>query len=131
MAFFQACCDVLKVDIMKVFRDFHTRGKFERSRNALFIALILKIPGVVDLKNFLPISLVCGICKIIAKILANRLKLVLSHNAFIRGMEILNPILIANECLDIRLGSGESGVIYKMDIEKAYDHVNWDFCCIC
>jgi hypothetical protein len=33
MAFFQACWDVLKEDIMNVFHDFHTRGKFERSLN--------------------------------------------------------------------------------------------------
>jgi hypothetical protein len=40
MVFFQACWNVLKKDIMKVFRDFHARGKFERSLNATFIALI-------------------------------------------------------------------------------------------
>jgi hypothetical protein len=45
MAFFQACWDVLRVDIMKVFSDFHARGKFEKSLNASFITLIPKIPG--------------------------------------------------------------------------------------
>jgi hypothetical protein len=60
MSFFQACWDVLKVDIIKVFSDFHARGKFERSLNALFITLILKIAGAIDLKNFRPISLVLG-----------------------------------------------------------------------
>ena len=59
MAFFQACWDVLKVDIMNVFHDFHTRGLFEKSFNAIFITLILiemtlilKKPGVVDIKDF-------------------------------------------------------------------------------
>jgi hypothetical protein len=103
------------------------------SLNALLITVTLNIPRVVDLKDFHPISLVGGIYKIIAKILANMLKLVLekiiskSHHAFIRGRQILDPILIANECFDSRLRSGEPGVICKMDLEKAYNYANWDF----
>ena len=35
--------------------------------------------------------------------------------------------MIANEAVDSRLKSNEGGVLCKLDIEKAYDNVNWKF----
>lgn len=56
----------------------------------------------IDIRNFRPISLVGGVYKIVVKVLAaNMLKIVLekiisnSHNAFIRGRQILDFAFIA------------------------------------
>jgi hypothetical protein len=133
LAFFQDCWDVIKTDLMGVFQDFHTHSRFVKSINATFIALIPKKLGPVDLKDFRPISFVSGVYKIIAKFLANRLRRVVEkiisnpQNAFVIGRQILDYVLIANECLDSRIKSGDPRLLCKLDIEKAYDHVNWDF----
>ena len=39
--------------------------------------------------------------------------------------QILDASLIANEVLNSILKSKDKGVLWKLDIEKAYDHLNW------
>ncbi|RVW16223.1 LINE-1 reverse transcriptase-like [Vitis vinifera] len=67
------------------------------------------------------------------EVLANRLKKVLEkvvsvdQNAFVRGKQILDALLIGNEVIDFWHKRKEKGLICKLDIEKAYDSINWNF----
>ena len=69
-----------------------------------------------------------GLYKILTKLLAHRIKRVMGHiisqsqSAFIKGRQILDVVLIANKVVDSILRRKESGLVCKLDIEKAYDH---------
>lgn len=68
-----------------------------------------------------PISLVGSLYKIISKVLSVRIKEVMgvlvssTQSAFIHGRQILDNILIANECVDSLQRDKKEGVVCKLD----------------
>ena len=50
-----------------------------------------------------------------------------TQGAFVKGIQILDAVLIANEIVDEKRRLREEGVVFKIDFEKAYDHVDCDF----
>jgi hypothetical protein len=93
----------MKGDVMRFISEFHQNGKLTKGLNFTFIALIPKVDSPQRLNDFRPISLVGSLYKILAKLLANRLRMVIgsviseAQTIFIKDRQILDGILIANE----------------------------------
>ena len=90
MAFFQKCWPVIESDVMGFFDEVYHYCKFERSLNASFITLTPKKLNASNICDFRLISLIGSVYKLLAKVLANRLRGVLdnliseSQNTFVR-----------------------------------------------
>jgi hypothetical protein len=82
---------------------------------------------------FGPIAL-CNLCyKIIAKVIAKRIRPILSRAlseeqmGFLKGRQILDAIGTAQECLHSIKNKKLQALILKLDLKKSYDCTNWDF----
>ncbi|GJV24551.1 RNA-directed DNA polymerase, eukaryota, reverse transcriptase zinc-binding domain protein [Tanacetum coccineum] len=120
-------------DVYAAVNHFFINGDIPAGCNLSFIALIPKVPDANLVKDFRPISLIGSIYKIIAKILTNRLINVLGdivsevQSAFVAGRQMLDDPFILNEVLHWCSKKKQKSLIFKVDFEKAYDSVRWDF----
>lgn len=123
----------MKTEIMSALMEFHKSAIFYWRLKTTLLALIPKRVGASNISDYRPISLISSVYKWLAKLLANRLKQCLpqlissNQSAFIKGRQILDGVLVANELVDSRVKSKVPGILFKADFEKAYDHINWNF----
>jgi hypothetical protein len=104
-----------------------------RALNSTFLVLIPKVNNPSTFDDFRPISL-CNLCyKIIAKIIANRIKPLLSRSlseeqlGFLKGRQIQDAIGTHKEILHSIKLKNLKALILKLDLKKAYDCINWDY----
>lgn len=104
--------------------------------NDTIIVLIPKVKCPEQLKQLRPIRLCTVLYKLISKVIANRLKIILpdlispSQSAFVPERMITDNVLLAYE-LTYHLKNKRQGAVgvaaIKLDICKAYDRVEWSF----
>ena len=133
MHFIKSHWSLFKEEVMLVFDLFFSSGTLDCRLNSSFIVLIPKCHSPSGLNDYRPISLVGCIYKLVAKMLAHRLRLVIkevigpNQFAFVTGRQILDCSLVANEVIDEIKKKGMGGLLCKVDFEKAYDSVEWSF----
>nr|GEW36181.1 hypothetical protein [Tanacetum cinerariifolium] len=118
--FFQRYWDLINQDVLDAVLLFFSSGSFPPGCNYSFIALIPKTQDALMVKDFRPISLIGSMIKIIAKILANRLSLVISdlvsdvQSAFASNRQILDGPFILNELLSWCKHKNTKAMIFKL-----------------
>lgn len=129
--FIKNAWEILKDDFSTVIAEFHRSGHIPQGANSSFISLISKVKDSCEVINFQPISLINCVYKVIAKLLANRLKRVLSsiispsQTGFMEGRRITDTVLIASEVVYRLKKEKRRGWLLKIDFQKAYHSVNW------
>ena len=102
-------------------------------RNVSVIKLVYKKNGETYLlTNYRPISLINADIKIITKVLADRLKLVLpkiihSTQTAVYGRKIDQNIHLIRDLIDLANKEDEPAAFIFLDQEKAFDRVNHEF----
>lgn len=135
--FFQACWSIIKDDILMMFADFSNHNLDIGRLNYGTISLIPKVKEANIIQQYRSICLLNVIYKIFTKALMLRVENVLeriinrSQTAFLKGRNIMDGVMCLHEILHDTKARKKDGIILKLDFEKAYDKINWDFIMEC
>lgn len=115
-------------------RNFLKKGALLKEWNNTIISLIPKTATPSKVTDYRPISCCNVLYKCISKILSDRLKDSLvdiineNQSAFVPGRQISDNILLSQELMkNYHIDRGISRCAFKVDIQKAYDTVDWGF----
>ena len=133
--FYQTQWHVVGKSVCSLIKGIFNGNEIPKELNKTLIVLVPKSDNPISRKLFRPISLCPVIYKTITKLLANRLKSILpdligpTQTSFIPGRHITENIVVAQEVFhSMRRKKGRIGqMAIKVDLEKAYDRLSWDF----
>ena len=131
--FYKNCWDTIAPELMHLMDDLYA-GQCQMERfNKVYIVLLPKVPGAELIGDFRPIAPSNSIYLIIAKVLANRIRVVLDRlisplkSAFIPGRQMIYSIVMAEEIVAAWRRFGTPGFLWKVDFAKANDSIDWRY----
>jgi hypothetical protein len=131
--FYKTFWQELRGDLFEMLILLHNNELNLKRLNYGIISLIHKIKEAANIKQYRPICVLNDCFKFLAKVVTNRLTVVanneISHTqtAFIPGRFILEGCITLHETLHELHKHNLKGVVFKIDFEKAYNRVSWDF----
>ncbi|GJX28323.1 putative RNA-directed DNA polymerase [Tanacetum coccineum] len=136
--FFKDSWSIVGSEVCQAVKDFFRNGKLLKEVNATIISLVPKTATPSIVSDYRPIACCNVVYKIISKIISNRLKVVLgslvdeNQCAFIPSRQISDNILLSQELMrGYHRDRGFAKCAFKVDIQKAYDSVEWVFLSSC
>ena len=129
--FYQIYWDIIKNEFSKVIKHIFHRATLCDSQTKGVISLIHKGNEREDIKNWRPLTMLNNDYKIIAKILAERLKKVLpklihpDQKGFVKGRNISDANRLIQDIIDYADNEDLEGAIIFLDQQKAFDRIEW------
>lgn len=133
--FFKHFWVLLKTDLLLLVQQAFNRGYSEECLAEILIVLIPKVDHPLRFKELRPISLCNVAYKVITKVLVQRLRPYLNEltgplqSSFIPGRGTKDNAIVAQEVVHYmhHSKSTKGTIAFKIDLEKAYDGLSWDF----
>ncbi|CAI7776480.1 unnamed protein product [Closterium sp. NIES-54] len=130
---YQVHWESLKGPVLKMVKDFMVTGNLPEVANEAVTVLLLKKGDEMDVRNYMLITLLTSTYKILAKVVASRMKKVLSQvisreqYGFLPGKRLMDAVSLVADLIDAAKNKNSKWYLLLIDFEKAYDSVRRHF----
>ena len=132
--FFKAAWSIIGLEVSQAVWEFFSLGCLLKQWNATTLVLIPKITNAFLTSDFRPISCLNTVYKVISKLLAKCLQVILPHiisqsqSAFMPRRFLAENVLLATDLVQgYNTSNSSPSAMLKVDLRKAFDTIKWDF----